>query len=130
MAKATNKYKQALLDIINIMADNDYVDVECYGNRNTFVKDNVFNADVSYKDEVAKILEKYNLVAEDFTHISSERSEGSGDFDGYEVVLRVKDEIYMFEGYYSSWNGTEMEWDDCYQVEEVEKTITVYEKMK
>lgn len=130
MAKATNKYKKALLDIIGLMAND--VDVECWEdtNTNSFVQENILNTDVTYKDAVVEILLKNELAAEDFEHILSARTKGSGDYDGYEVIIRVKDELYTFDGYYSSWNGTDMEWNDCYQVEETEETITVYKKLK
>lgn len=64
-----------------------------------------------------------------FTFVSSERTEGSGDFDGWQWVFKLNDQAYAIDGFYSSYEGCEMETgvQDAYEVTPVEKTIVVWE---
>lgn len=60
--------------------------------------------------------------------ISSERTEGSGDFDGYEWIYELNGRYFQLIGYYHSYDGYDCDdWYDLEEVKPIEKTITVYE---
>ena len=67
----------------------------------------------------------------DFKFLESKRTKGSGDYDGYVWRWKIDDKFYEVEGYYSSWDGTNLDdIRDFHEVKPVEKTIIVYEKVK
>lgn len=56
---------------------------------------------------------------------------GGGEGDGEErfIVIKVGDQLFQYNGYYSSWDGTE--WDETLrQVEPYEVTVTKYRVKK
>lgn len=58
---------------------------------------------------------------------------GEGDGDSYWCVLSLsidgeEDTYWKFEGYYQSYNGSEIDFEDPISVERGEKTITVWNK--
>jgi len=71
-----------------------------------------------------------------YTICSAEQEGGEGEGENYHVVLLIKDkklgceEYWMHTAFYSSWEGTDWSEGDCFQVQEVEKTIFVYEAVK
>lgn len=54
---------------------------------------------------------------------------GEGKGEEYWVVFQVGDKTYRVDGYYSSWEGTN--WDDAepYEVKPVEVTVIKYKKV-
>jgi hypothetical protein len=66
-----------------------------------------------------------------FEAVSSERTEGSGDFDGWSWVFKIDDKFYEANGWYSSYDGATL--DDAYDFDEVvqeEQTIKVWVSVK
>lgn len=65
-----------------------------------------------------------------------EKKGGEGQGEEYHIVLKIKDEesgheeFWIHTGFYSSWEGVDWSYGECYQVEPVQKTITVYEEVK
>lgn len=53
------------------------------------------------------------------TDIDSYRSEGSGDYDGWDYVFGLDDKKYLVSGYYDSHNGAELY--DPFDFKEVER---------
>ena len=91
--------------------------------------------------ELKRLLESHGYGASDFNEktgldfefISSERSEGSGDYDGWTWRWRFGNRFFQVDGCYSSYEGAELDEYDlsrfC-EVRQVEKTVTVWEHVK
>lgn len=61
--------------------------------------------------------------------VSAQRTEGTGDYDGYQWVFKIDGELCMVFGSYSSWDGAEMDLGsirDVYRCKEKVVTKTVY----
>ena len=65
-----------------------------------------------------------------FEFVSSERTSGDGDYNGYEWVYQVGDNYFMWSGWYSSYGGAELEDDDFEQVELKTKTVEYWSTVK
>lgn len=67
----------------------------------------------------------------DFEQVEYGRG-ATGDHDSYDVVYHFKDHNIWLEanGYYSSWEGTDWSSAELYEVKPVQKTITVYQRVK
>jgi len=64
-----------------------------------------------------------------FAFMDSERS-SDDDHDGYTWRWKFGDRIFQADGYYSSYDGSQLDDAmDFYEVKPVEKTITVYERI-
>lgn len=131
--------KELLMELVSIMDENGEVSFDSYRYNKKddeivyFLKENILDTnycDQSYKDEVLKFLSDNELMVDDFETVFDERTEGGGDYDGWETVVRVRDQYFAFYGWYSSHEGTEMTWDECYEVEPKQVTTTVYMKVK
>jgi hypothetical protein len=60
---------------------------------------------------------------------------GEGEGDHWHSVFKVSehykpDRYFYIPGYYASYNGTDIEWDDIYEVEPYEKTVTDWRAKK
>ena len=64
-----------------------------------------------------------------FEFLESERSVGSGDYDGYTWRWKLNDRFFEVEGYYSSWDGYELEnAQDFYEVVPEQVLVTIYKR--
>jgi hypothetical protein len=54
---------------------------------------------------------------------------GEGKGDTYWVVFQVGDKFYRVDGYYSSWEGTNWDSAEPYEVKPVEVTVIKYKKV-
>lgn len=59
-----------------------------------------------------------------FELIASGRTIGSGDYDGWQWIFKLDDQLYETDSYYSSWDGFNMNaLSDFYEVKEEEKLV-------
>jgi len=86
----------------------------------------------SYYGEDEEGFEKAKAFLESelkFAFLDSERS-SDDDHDGYTWRWKFGDRIFQADGYYSSYDGSQLDDAmDFYEVKPVEKTITVYERI-
>lgn len=62
--------------------------------------------------------------------VTESRTEGSGDYDGYQWILKIGEKSFEFTGYYGSYEGAEIESiTDFHEVKQVQKTVTVWERV-
>lgn len=54
---------------------------------------------------------------------------GEGDGETRFIVIKVGEQLFQYNGYYSSWDGTEWD-DDLYEVEPYDVTVTQYRVKK
>lgn len=59
-------------------------------------------------------------------HVAHGRDKGSGDYDGYHWVFSINGIIFRVDGWYSSYNGSEME--DIKDMYPVTSTIKTYKE--
>lgn len=63
----------------------------------------------------------------DYSCIESERSSGSGDYDGWTWRFQIGDKFYEVEGWYGSYSGRELnDAFDFIEIEYIEQTIKVW----
>ena len=63
-----------------------------------------------------------------FEEVYSERSEGSGDYDGWDIVIKFGDDLFlMICAGYSSYGGLEFYSNEVHQVKGVEKIVKIWE---
>lgn len=131
--------KELLLELVSIMDENDEVEFDSYKfNKKEdeivyFLKENILDSkykDQSFKNEILKFLSDNELLVEDFETVFDERTQGGGDYDGWETVVRVRDQYFVFNGWYDSNEGREMTWDECDEVTPTQVTSTVYMVVK
>ena len=61
--------------------------------------------------------------------VSVEDFGGEGQGDHAHVVVKLGDQYFKIDGYYSSWEGTDWSYDEWYEAKPVEKTVIEYEKV-
>ena len=70
------------------------------------------------------------VFGHDFELVVDDRTEGSGDYDGWSWVFKIGDKHFEITGYYSSYEGAEMDSVlDLHEVKQVQKTVTVWEEV-
>ena len=90
--------------------------------RDNFSNNEFKNLIQGYGDNI-EFLEKTGIrITPD---IDSYRSEGSGDYDGWDYVFGLDDKTYLVSGYYDSNNGVELY--DPFDFEEVKKMTKMEE---
>lgn len=91
-------------------------------------KDLVTNGHYERGAEKKELARFEKLVGLPFARVDSERTEGSGDYDGYAWQFKIGEKLYEVSGYYASHEGADLDDPtDFYRVELVERTIKVYE---
>ena len=97
------------------------------------------------KDPLRKHLLKVIQELDDIEYIDKEKLEdgwvvstaehfgGEGHGEDYWVVLKltkegVEDTFWKVPGWYQSYHGSELTWEDTFRVNQVEKVVKVWEK--
>lgn len=84
---------------------------------------------IQFKKNPKEFKDKTGL---DLTHVNDFRSQGSGEDDGHTFIFAINNAHYAVEAYYSSFDGIDLNYEinNFYEVQPIQQTITVYEKIK
>ena len=82
----------------------------------------LYSLDSSSDANTKKIKDKY-----DFSVVKQFGGEGQGD--DYYYVVKLQDKYFYIPGWYNSDYGSELSWDDVYECEPFQETITNYRKV-
>ena len=113
--------------------------IEIFGREDLMIQHQKWNSDagkyewgeiVEMDSELSELIQEelgFKVDGIEFKSVTNYRTEGDGDYNGYEWVCQFGDAFFCWYGTYCSWNGTSLSESEFIEVVEKTKTITSWE---